>query len=458
LYPAGIAKSAADTFVSIDNTSCVDVIVFVFCSTGWGFGATLDFVVAATGPPPGAGVPYSNVALRSRILFLAMTVAVCLVSPGSRAAAPVSRPVVSAGGLIYVSGITSPADSTPAAGGAAGSASAAEVTRQTEAVLDELRRDLTPVGSSLADVVSVTVYLKRSLDFDAMNAAYRPYFPESPPTRTTVAVDLPSGVLIQVSAIAVPTGTSRIAMLPANWAKSPRPYSYMVRSGDLVFFSGLVSRRGTDDQVVPGSVTVQTRTILDNASTLLRTAGLTFDNVVAARVFLTDDSDFEDMNAEYRKRFSGLPPARATAITGLMGGDAMVEISLIASSLTKEVIGPLVSPTLPVSTAVRAGTRVFVSGVTGTTDTNAEDAAGQTTEALGHLSHALSLAGLSPVDVVDATVYEPRLSDGPTIDGIYGAFFGSEPPARTVAGARLVSHTGLVEIMAMAVGKAAGSR
>jgi len=50
---------------------------------------------------------------------------------------------------------------------------------------------------------------------------------------------------ITLSAIAVPTGASRETLLPAGWVKSPRPYSYIVRTSDLVFLSGLVSRRGS---------------------------------------------------------------------------------------------------------------------------------------------------------------------------------------------------------------------
>jgi enamine deaminase RidA (YjgF/YER057c/UK114 family) len=254
-------------------------------------------------------VTYSNGALRTSALSLVVLLTLMGAMPRhSRAAAAQSRPVVSAGGLIYVSSITSPPLADASAPGAG-----SEIDRQTRAVLDDLRQELATAGSSLADVVNVNVFLQHASDFDAMNAAYRTYFSDSPPARTTVAVDLPPAVLIQVSAIAVPIGTSRRAMQPSTWAKSPRPYSYMVRTGDLVFLSGLVSRRGTDDQVVPGPVSIQTRTILDNAGTLLRTAGLTYANVVAARVFLMDDSEFEDMNAEYRRRFAKDPPARATA-------------------------------------------------------------------------------------------------------------------------------------------------
>jgi 2-iminobutanoate/2-iminopropanoate deaminase len=385
-----------------------------------------------------------------RLLAIGLTVGLGVLPTmtlNSPLATDLSRPLVAAEGLLYTSGLTSPA--TPGVD----AMSAAEVDRQTGAVLDQLRTLLTANGSSLADVLSVNVFLKRATDFDAMNAVYKTYFADSPPARTTVAVDLPVGMLIQISAVAAQAGNSRLILLPSTWVKSPRPYSYIVRSGDMVFLSGLVSRRGTDDAVVPGSITVQTRQILENASTLLRTAGLTYDNVVAARVFLTDDSYFEEMNNEYRRYFSTEPPARATAIAGLMGKDSIVEITLVASSLPKEVIGPLVSPTLPVSTGIRAGSRVFLSGVLASTDTASTDAAVQTHETLGHLSHALELAHLTPADVVDTTVYIPHSPDIAAIDDVYRAFFPVAPPARTTAGARLVARTGLVEIMASAIQK-----
>ena len=46
---------------------------------------------------------------------------------------------------------------------------------------------------------------------------------------------------------------------------------------------------------------------------LLQAAGMTFDNVVSARVFLPDLSTFQQMNATYRPYFKSAPPARATA-------------------------------------------------------------------------------------------------------------------------------------------------
>ena len=304
----------------------------------------------------------------------------------------------------------------------------------------------------MAQCVSVYVYLRRAADFDAMNTVYREYFAENPPVRTTVATGLPAGAAIAVSAIAVPAGTRRESLHPAGWMKSPRPYSYVVRTGDLVFLSGLVNRRGTDNSVVPGPVSLQTRTILDNAGVLLKTAGLSYEHVVAARVYLTDDSYFEAMNEEYGSYFTNHPPARATAVTGLMGNDSAVEITLIASSAAKQAIGTAVSPSLPLSSAVRTGNLIFLSGVLGNTDANARDVAAQTREVFARIRRTLDTAGLSFPHIVDNAIYLPDLSHQKQVDEITQQFFPADPPARTTVGARLVARTGLVEMMMTAAG------
>lgn len=354
----------------------------------------------------------------------------------------VDPPAVVAGGFIYTSGLVG-LDAT-------GRTDQPDVAAEVRRALERLKTVVEAAGSSLAQVVSVTVYLRNPKDFDAMNTVYREFFADKPPARTTVGTELPHGAQVMISAVAVPNGTPREVFHPAGWAKSPRPYSYAVRAGDLVFLSGLVSRRGTDDQIVVGTVQTQTRTILDNAGVLLRTVGLSYANVVAARVFLTDDSFFEAMNDEYGRYFSEGPPARGTAVTRLMGDDNWVEISLIVSTSEKQLIGPTVSPSLPVSTAVRVGPRVFLSGVLGNTDANVGDVVAQTHEALTRIKRTLDLAGMSFVDVVDSTVCLPDLWQYDRMDQIYREAFLT-PPARSTVGARLVTRAGLVEFMATAV-------
>lgn len=357
----------------------------------------------------------------------------------------VASPAVTAGGLIFVSALLPIGEN--------GKMLAADVQAQTRRVLARLRDVLEAAGSSIAQAVSIHVYLREATDFDAMNTAYRETFADKPPVRTTVAVELKSGAQVMISAIAVPNGAPREVMHPAGWVKSPRPYSYIVKAAGLVFFSGLVSRRGADDVVVPGPVALQTTTILDNASVLLKTAGLSFSDVACARVFVTDDSYFEAMNDVYRRYFTSEPPARATAVTGLMGNDAAVEISLIASANGKQVIGPAVAPSLPLSTAARAGDFLFLSGVLGNTDANASDLTSQTTEVFSRIRRTLDGLGLSFDHVVENLVYTTDLWQQHTVDDLSRSAFPTDPPARTMVGAKLVTRTGLIEMMMTAVGR-----
>ena len=54
--------------------------------------------------------------------------------------------------------------------------------------LDNVAAVLTAAGMSLADVVSVQVYLTDARNFQRMNAVYTKYFKDPRPTRTTVIV------------------------------------------------------------------------------------------------------------------------------------------------------------------------------------------------------------------------------------------------------------------------------
>lgn len=103
-------------------------------------------------------------------------------------------PAVRAGDFVYVSGQT-PRDLVT------GELVGGDVAAQTRRTLDNLRRVLEQAGAGLHDVVSVTVYLQRSDDWDAMNAVYREVFHGPHPSRTTVGADL-RGILVEISAVA----------------------------------------------------------------------------------------------------------------------------------------------------------------------------------------------------------------------------------------------------------------
>jgi len=241
-------------------------------------------------------------------------------------------------------------------------------------------------------------------------------------------------------------------MQPAKWGKNPRPYSYIVKTDDLVFFSGLISRRGVDDAPVTGSVTTQMNMILDNAATLLETADLTFDDIVAARVYLTSPYDFEEMNEVYGETFAKDAPARATAVVDLMSNDTTVEVTFIASQQPKKIIGGPVTG-IAASAAVQAGPRVWLSGVIGDTEKHPKDSAAQTRDIFTRMRSTMDLAGVTYADVIDTTVYLRDSSEWPKIDSVYREIFPANPPARNSTTARLVVEPGMVEVLLTAVRK-----
>lgn len=79
-----------------------------------------------------------------------------------------------------------------------------DIAAQTERVLENLKAVLAACGSSLAQVLKTTVYLKDMAEFPRMNEVYGRYFTENPPARSTVeAARLPRDVRVEIDVIAI---------------------------------------------------------------------------------------------------------------------------------------------------------------------------------------------------------------------------------------------------------------
>ena len=352
-------------------------------------------------------------------------------------------PAVKAGGLIYAAGVIS----TDAQGKVVGD----DVRAQVKGVLDRIRQVLDAGGSSLADVLSVQVYLKRAEDFAAMNEVYKTYFSADPPARTTVVTDLLLGGLVEISAIAVPKGGDRKTIHPEGWQKSQNPYNYAVKTGDTMFLAGLVARDPRTNARIEGDMTAQANAVLKNAEEILKAAGMGFEHVVSSRVFITDGGAFQEMNAAYRTKFPKEPPARATVIAGLMAPDLRVEMTFTASTAPRKVIGDGRPANPNLSPAILSGQRLYLSGMLGNTEATKGDIRAQTRETLARLNKAIEAAGFNKSHVVDGIVYLPDLSNFAGMNEAYREMFRDAFPARATVGAGLVAPDGLVEIMFTAV-------
>jgi len=79
----------------------------------------------------------------------------------------------------------------------------ADIETQTRQTLTNVRNIVEAAGSSMRDLVRVSIYLKDMKDFKRMNEIYKSFFPETPPARTTIQAELPlPDMLIEIDTIA----------------------------------------------------------------------------------------------------------------------------------------------------------------------------------------------------------------------------------------------------------------
>ena len=109
------------------------------------------------------------------------------------------------------------------------------------------------------------------------------------------------------------------------------PYSQAIKAGSLLFLSGQIPLDPATGQLVPGGVQEQTRQVFTNIGAILDAAGLSFDAVVSATVYVADMNDFAKVNEIYATYFSSPAPARATVQVARLPKDSLVEIQVVAS-------------------------------------------------------------------------------------------------------------------------------
>ena len=376
-----------------------------------------------------------------------------IISTGGNPNLPFS-PAVKAGDFIYVAGTLGT--------NASGALAKGDIKAQTRQTLDNITATLKAGNASIANAASVLIYLRSAADFAAMNEVYASYFPKDPPARTTVVVPQPlanADGLVEISMVVVPNGGERKVVHPSDWIKSPNPYSYGIKSGNTLFLSGLVSRNGKDNSNVKGDVAAQTKVVMDNGAAILKEAGMSFNDVVSARIYLTDDTTFQAMNAAYRPYFAGgAPPARATVKTGLTNPDYTVEVTMIAvkdpsrkAITTPNADGTPGTVNQNLSSAIQVGNRLYVAGILGNTPTNKGDVKAQTTELLARVGRTLKVAGFDWANVVDGVVYLPDMSKFQDMNAAYREIFAKDFPARATVGTGLMGADAGVEIMFTAV-------
>jgi len=114
-------------------------------------------------------------------------------------------------------------------------------------------------------------------------------------------------------------------------SRSTRVYRHVVFDGDYVFISGQLASDRTEPPPVLGDIAVETRTAMELLGAALKSVGLDFTDVMQARVFMTDLTEFRRMNDVYATFFpKGETPARTcVGVTNLLHG-CKIEIDFVA--------------------------------------------------------------------------------------------------------------------------------
>lgn len=122
--------------------------------------------------------------------------------------------------------------------------------------------------------------------------------------------------------VIAPPGATRLAT-----------YSPAIRTGNLIFFSGVIGTRPGTRELIEGGIREETRQALENLSANMAAAGVGAGDLVKCTVFLADIRDYADMNEVYAEFFRNLdPPARsAVGVMGLPAG-ARVEVECIGTA------------------------------------------------------------------------------------------------------------------------------
>ncbi|MEM7428782.1 MAG: RidA family protein [Pseudomonadota bacterium] len=111
------------------------------------------------------------------------------------------------------------------------------------------------------------------------------------------------------------------------------PFNHATEIDGWVFLTGqMPTEPGEPDKPLPEGIEAQTRKVMDNLIIVLEGLGLGLQNVVQARVYITEfERDYQAMNDTYRAYFpEGKLPARTCiGVTGLAVG-ALVEIDMVA--------------------------------------------------------------------------------------------------------------------------------
>lgn len=250
-------------------------------------------------------------------------------------------------------------------------------------------------------------------------------------------------------------GAEKRVIFPPG-VKPVGPYSPGILVGDFLYVSGQGARHA--DGQMPASFDEQAAQCLDNVKTIVEAAGLTMEHVVYTQVYLDNMANFDAMNRVYARYFTKDPPARATIGVYHLPTDTPIEITAVAVkdlAHKKPIVPAGYKSTAPITPAVQAGDRLYISGQQGRDAESGkipEDPADQVRLAFERFHQVLAAAGMDYANVVFVNPYLTKNMPARTMNEIYASHFEfGNTPARATIHVSALPHDANIEFTGVAV-------
>ena len=115
-------------------------------------------------------------------------------------------------------------------------------------------------------------------------------------------------------------------------------YAPGVISGNQLYISGQLSLDLDTRQVAQGGIEAHMALALHNVERVLQAAGLTRNDVVQCRVYITDVAHWDAINQVYREFFGDHRPARIVVPVPALHFGCLVEIEAVAECGSKTTV------------------------------------------------------------------------------------------------------------------------
>ena len=360
------------------------------------------------------------------------------------------------------------------------------IEEQALQCFENIEAIVTSIGHVMNDIVRVTVFVRDIQDMDAVDEAYRSFFPTYVPARTVVAVDaLPLGALVQIEAL-VSNGEGTIPDAPQAGDilkyvnDTPEAPMSALSSQSVAFshYNNISAQLPIDpksSQIVVGGVQEQAVQCLKNIKAILESIDVPFDDIVKVTVFLKNLSDLEAVNEVYTRFFPdsgiaravGYLPARTVVGVAGLPMHALVQMEAVVShgdgtppQLVEDRHGLIIeaadaadapkdalsSQSVAFSHYNNISAQLGIDPATG--ELVSGGAVEQAEQACKNIKAIIESVGHTMEDAVKANIYLRDLEDMDALEDVYAKYFVGTP-ARRVVGVSSLPKDALVQIDAI---------